>query len=267
MVQNKSSLWFIPILLVAGSALALWYYWVQVSVPDVESSLEIHKRDASVELPRPLHPIRMIGSSPADRSNLILLPPLDESDEYFKLEIVNLFSESIEYLLAQSRIIERVVATIDNFPRMHVAERIRPIGRLRDDFLVDSEDDSGTYWINASNYKRYDTLVDLATNVDLRQVVEVYRRYYPLFQNAYTDLGYPDGYFNDRLVQVIDNLIETPDIRDPVALVRPHVLYEYRDPELAALSSGQKLMLRMGRAHSERIKTRLFELRSLVTTM
>ena len=38
----------------------------------------------------------------------------------------------------------------------------------------------------------------------------MYKQYYPLFQQAYVDLGYPEGYFNDRLVEVIDHLLATP---------------------------------------------------------
>jgi hypothetical protein len=86
-----------------------------------------------------------------------------------------------------------------------------------------------------------------------------------LFQSAYTELGYPDAYFNDRLVEVIDHLLETPEPAGPVALVRPHVLYEYANPDLESLSSGQKLMLRMGNEHMVRIKKMLGELRQLIT--
>jgi len=50
-------------------------------------------------------------------------------------------------------------------------------------------------------------------------------------------------------------------------LVRPHVLYEYSDPDLEALSSGQKLLLRMGTDNGKKIKDTLRELRGLVTTM
>ena len=74
-------------------------------------------------------------------------------------------------------------------------------------------------------------------------------------------LGYPNAYFNDRAVEVIDHLLETPTPDQPILLVRPHVLYEYADPELAALSSGQKLLLRMGAEHADKIKAVLRGLR------
>jgi hypothetical protein len=83
-----------------------------------------------------------------------------------------------------------------------------------------------------------------------------------LFQEAYVGLGYPNGYFNDRVVEVIDHLIAAPVQNEPVALARPHVLYEYSDEELEALSSGQKLMLRIGNENAERLKQTLREIRS-----
>ena len=97
-------------------------------------------------------------------------------------------------------------------------------------------------------------------------IVETYRRYYPLIQEAYIGLGYPDGYFNDRAVEVIDHLLATPVPDGPVRLERPHVLYEFADPELEALSSGQKLLLRMGSDQATRLQQALAELRSRIAT-
>jgi len=103
--------------------------------------------------------------------------------------------------------------------------------------------------------------------VDVRQLASVYLRYYPLFQRAYQDLGYPNGYFNDRLVKVIDDLLATPDPPEPIALVRPKVFYEFADPELEARSAGQKLLLRMGRTDRAIIKDKLRQLRTAVAAL
>ena len=70
--------------------------------------------------------------------------------------------------------------------------------------------------------------------------------------------------FNDRVVYVIDHLLETPVPAEPVQLVRPYVLYEYADPELEALSSGQKFLLRMGAENATRTKDALAELRARI---
>jgi hypothetical protein len=100
--------------------------------------------------------------------------------------------------------------------------------------------------------------------LDAGAAVAVYRRFYPLFQQAYEDLGYPDRYFNDRLVQAIDDLLAAPEIDAPIPLVRPEVLYEFADPALESRSAGQKVLVRMGPANARRIKAKLREIRALV---
>ena len=266
-MKKQSSQWFIPIILAAAAGLALWYYWSQLkSTPAPAPPAPQPVAEAPAELPGPLHPMES-REEPEDRPELVPLPPLGESDEYFKLEVVSLFGNAIENLLVESRLIERIVATVDNLPRDHIAERIRPVGRLDNPFIVDGQDGSGEFTISTSNYRRYDALVGIVTSANLQDVTDVYRRFYPLLQKAYVDLGYPDGYFNDRLVAVIDHLLETPQVTGPVALVRPHVLYEYQDPALEALSSGQKLLIRMGNDNADAVKRTLRELRAYVTTM
>ena len=157
--------------------------------------------------------------------------------------------------------IDRIVATIDNLPRRHVAESIRPVGRLSSTFVTNGDD---VIVIDPENYARYRILVDWFVMADPDTVVELYRRYYPLLQKSYESLGYPQGYFNDRLVAVIDHLLETPVPEEPPELVRPHVLFEYTDPELEALSSGQKLLLRMGAENAMRTKQSLEALRARI---
>ena len=101
-------------------------------------------------------------------------------------------------------------------------------------------------------------------NVDPATIAAVYQRLYPLFQQTYEDLGYPGQYFNDRLVGVIDHLLETPTLPRPVLLVQPSVLYEFADPAIESLSAGQKLLLRMGPSHATVVKAKLKALRSLI---
>lgn len=267
-MERQSIQWLIPALLAIGAAAALWYYWIAVNQPAPEPVVAPATTVAEPQaMPEPLHPMPERERRLAERPQLVPLPPLDQSDDYFILEMSNVFGRSMEELLVASGTIERIVATVDNLPRAHVAERIRPVVRLEGQFVVDGQDGSGEFTINSSNFARYDVLVELLTSADLVQVVEVYRRFYPLFQGAYVDLGYPDGYFNDRLVEVIDHLLETPEISDTAPLTRPHVLYEFADPELEGLSSGQKLLLRMGAEHRSRVNQRLEELRTIITQM
>ena len=85
----------------------------------------------------------------------------------------------------------------------------------------------------------------------------MYTQWYPRFQEAYRELGYPNGSVNDPLVEAIDTLLATPTSVGPLAVVQPKVLWEFADPRLEALPAGQKIMLRMGPENADRVKAKL----------
>ena len=170
----------------------------------------------------------------------------------------------------------RLAATIDNLGRTHAAASLWPVNPAGGRFAVEERD--GATFISADNGLRYTPYVLLLETVDLRQAVGIYARIYPALQRAYEELGYPGGYLNDRLVQVIDLLLATPEIDSPVQVhlppiegplrpQRPWLLYEFADPNLQSLASGQKALLRTGSINERRIKARLAEVRRLVTAV
>jgi hypothetical protein len=263
-MKESDMRWFIPLFLAAAAGGALWYFWASTVQPADDPAPTVPEPVVE-EVERrlgPLHPIEPLEESSAGERNLVELPSLDDSDGYLRLELVNIFGRQLDELLTDETLIEKFVATVDNLPRSHVAERIRPIGRLSGGFFANTEDGGDTFHLGAENYARYEYLIGMLEYADLESLVETYRRYYPLFQEAYVGLGYPSGYFNDRVVEVIDHLLATPAPDEPIRLTRPHVLYEYSDSELEALSSGQKLMLRIGNENAERLKQTLREIRS-----
>ncbi|MEE8344430.1 MAG: DUF3014 domain-containing protein [Woeseiaceae bacterium] len=267
-MHREATQFYIPILLAIMLAAALTYYWLEINRPRPVPELAAVPAlvEPLVDEPRsPLHPFPRIESPEAPGGELVPLPALDQSDEYLKLALADVLGwQSLLKMLAETDLITRMVATIDNLPRDHVAERIRPIAGLAGPFDVEASEDNIEFTISPDSYRRYDLLVDMVTNADLNELTEVYGRFYPLFQKAYVELGYPNAYFNDRLVAVIDHLLTTPVVQDPINLVRPHVLYEFADMDLESLSSGQKLLIRMGNEHATRIKATLRELRLLI---
>ena len=95
--------------------------------------------------------------------------------------------------------------------------------------------------------------------------MDLYVRFYPLFPQAYRELGYPKKHFNDRLMQAIDDLLAAPAMTQPIELVRPKVLYECEDPALQDLSAGQKMMIRIGPENAALVKAKLREIRRELT--
>jgi hypothetical protein len=189
------------------------------------------------------------------------LPPLDDSDDVLRQDLYKLASrKTLESQLILNRIIRRFVVTVDNLPRKQLLNRKhRSNQSVRGRLIVDQ--DSNGFYLSNENYARYEPFIDLLDALDTEQVIALYLRYYPLIQAAYEDTGYPSAYFHDRLIEVIDHLLEAPDIGGRVSLVRPHVLYLYADPELEALSAGQKVFIRIGPRNAARVKAKLRELR------
>ena len=256
------------VLLVLAAGLIGLFWWFRDDIlPVAEPPVVMQPEPVVEDVPAqsgPLHPITPPRPSGSFEGELVPLPPLDDSDSYFLLALIDNFGPDVGRVLVSEALIDKFVATVDNLSRSHVAEKIRPVGRLSVAFAADAAGDNGQFYLNVDNYERYDLLVNLVATADLEGIAATYRRFYPLFQESYVRLGYPDGYFNDRVVEVIDHLLVTPEPQEPVRLVRPHVLYEFADAELEALSSGQKLLLRMGGEHATNIKQVLRDLRALI---
>ncbi len=160
-------------------------------------------------------------------------------------------------------VVRRIVVTVDNLPRPKSAVQKRPTGTVAGSFMVNGDELHAT--LDPRNFVRYQPWVAVVDRLDMRQLAAVYVHFYPLFQEAYQGLGYPNGYFNDRLVQVIDHLLATPQPSQPIAVIRPNVMYTYADPALESLSAGQKLLIRMGPENAKVIKAKLTELRAAIT--
>lgn len=190
-------------------------------------------------------------------------------------ELTGLFGRKVVLSMLQTDDFpRRFVATVDNLARPQAPVSVWPVNPTPGRFTVQSE--GGEEVISADNGLRYTPFMLLVETVEMREAVAVYVRQYPQFQQAYEELGYPKQYFNDRLVEVIDHLLATPEptgplkvrlteVRGPVQPERPWVFYEFADPALESLSSGQKILLRMGPVNERRMKAKLAEIRRLVT--
>ncbi|HEX6635911.1 MAG TPA: DUF3014 domain-containing protein [Usitatibacter sp.] len=250
----------VVILAIAG--LAGYYFWPFTQPPVLPPSPPVSAPPAPPPAaPAPESPQNPIPqpAEPAPQP----LPTVQQSDPAMRDAIGGLIGkDAFERYFVPERIVHRIVATIDNLPRKSYAQRLSPVKPPPGLFQVTGKDDDLA--IAPSNAERYSPYVRVLDAIDTGKLVSVYMHFYPLFQKAYVDLGYPNGYFNDRLVEVIDNLLAAPDVKGPVKLVVPHVLYEYADPDLQQRSAGQKLLIRMGPANAAKVKAKLREIRAKV---
>ena len=248
----------------AGAAYYVYYLAQQRPLPPVAAPPPVAATQpmpqATVEPPRVEHPIEQAAATAPP----VALPALDESDAAAHEMLAALFGGgTFDALFRPQNIVRNVVATIDNLPRKSVAPRIVPINPVPGAFRVAGPD--GAVIVGLDNAARYSPYVRAMEAMDSAKLVAIYVRLYPLFQQAYADLGYPSRYFNDRLFEVIDHLLATPDVSGPLALTQPKVLYEYANPALQDLSAGQKILLRMGGENEAKVKAKLRELKRALT--
>ena len=273
--RSRAVLFGVAIAVVAGAAAVA--LWLRPTMPGVVTEAPAPAEaplarspapptpPASAALPAIQYPVEAAASGPVE--------PLASAE----------VTRSVTDLLGRPAVLKylqlddlprRIVATVDNLGRSHAAAALWPVNPTPDRFQVLA--DGGVRTIAADNARRYAPFVALAEGVDTDRAVELYVRMYPLLQQAYEELGYPNRYFNDRLVQVIDGLLATPvpdgpievqltEVKGPVRPVRPWVRYEFADPALEALPAGQKVLLRMGPENARRLKAKLAEFRRALT--
>ena len=261
MTSDKPILWGSAAIVLAAAAAIYFYY----SHQNAETPATPPVRHTSAPVPAstepPIqHPVPAPErSAPAPQP----LPSLNESDQPVHDALKALpGSAAVEKMLVPQSLVRHIVVTVDNLPRKKVAVELRPLKATAGQFITAGNGDRVT--LAPQNYQRYAPFIDLVKSTDSKQLAALYFHFYPLFQQAYEDLGYPNQYFNDRVIEVIDNLLETPDIKGPIELVQPNVMYQYADPKLEALSAGQKTLLRMGSDDVGIAKAKLRELRALL---
>lgn len=280
---QESSRWGLVVLVLvvlAGAGGAWWWQQAQAPVvtpaapPAVTSAPPVAAAPlalpASEPASGPQNPVETLAPPEA------ALPALAGSDDHVARALGELLgARDMAAFLQMDGLVRRVVATVDNLGREHAPARLWPVHPTPERFAVVGSDPVQT--IGLDNAARYGALVRWIESVDMERAVALYARLYPLFQQAYEELGYPGRYFNDRLVAVIDHLLQAPEPASPVAVkltevkgdvpsTRPWVRYEFADPQLQSLSSGQKIMVRVGLENERRLKARLKALRTLVAT-
>lgn len=246
-----------------GVVLSRWYWPEPEQEPEKERSRVADSIPEAERTPVPKvrHPVaEKPAGTESDEKPEKPLPSLEDSDSPLRDALAVLLPERrLEDTLILKNLIGRVVLMVDTLPREALPMSRLPVRQAEGDFLVEKR--SGDIFISPDNFRRYTPYVRLAEIVDAEDLVSLYARYYPLFQQAYEDIGYPDRYFNDRLIQVIDHLVKGPEPERPVRLVQPKVRYRYADPELEALSAGRKVLIRIGSDNAAVLKTKLQEIR------
>jgi hypothetical protein len=258
-----------------------WYWWQQrkPALPPVSTAVTEPAPVAAAPAPvapaasEPSiqHPIEEPAATTAEAPRT-----LDQSEGAIVQALSALLgSKPGAAMVRRDDFVRRAVATVDNLGRTHAAPRLWPVNPMAGKFSVEQND--GKEIISQANSVRYSAFVAFAESLDSARAAALYKQNYLLFQTAYKELGYPRGYFNDRMVAVIDQLLATPepagplavkltDVKGEVASTQPWTRYEFADPQLEALPAGQKALLRMGPENARKLKAKLREFRAAIVS-
>jgi len=171
----------------------------------------------------PRHPVALPEKQPEERAEAPTEPPfpssLEQSDGYLKQRVGQLIKQpELRSLLLLKHFIQKLVVTIDTLPEANIPRQHLPIKPPAAGFLTIGRGDEQL--ISKANARRYTIYVKLFEALPDDVLLHIYRGLYPLFQQAYRQTGNRSGYFNDRLIQVMDHLLLTPELDEPLKVVR-----------------------------------------------
>ncbi len=268
--SSSGSLWVIVVLVVIVAAAA--FYFLRDEAPAASQT---------VTTPVAVAPQAIAASSVASSVVAIVeyqppmpvvevdpLPTLNESDSSILAALQQLRGEGLLQLLVPQELIRKFVLAVNNLAEGKVIHEYRPVVSPPPPFVaetfsvmiegaaVDQER------VAPANFQRYEPYVTTLALIDSDAAVAVYRRFYPLLEEAFRELGLKKPNFHSVLIAAIDNILAAPDAQGDLLLVRPKVFYQYADPALEQLPQTHKLMLRMGPENARSVKASLRQLRA-----
>ena len=183
---------------------------------------------------------------------------LNKSDALAKKAASFLATDFSQWLVAKEQL-RKWVQTVDLMADGDIPTKNRPIDYKREKFEVRKEGDS--FYDVAENHERWNGLVETITLIEPAQAAAVYRKWLPLLDEAYGELGRP-GTFDDRFRKTLDRVINA-SLQDEMAeLKQPHVYYVYADKSLEKQTALQKWIWRLGADNGAALQAFASKLRS-----
>jgi len=187
------------------------------------------------------------------------VPSLPESDAFVHQKALAMINNNvIGSSLVNQDLVRQFVVFVDNLAQGELTRKVSPVKGPEKLFTV-SEITNKVY-LNPESYHRYDAYATVLANMDEQALMHTYKQLTPLFDEAFAELGYSNAKFNDRMLQAIKIMLAAPIIEEPIELSSISVNYRFVDPNLEALPSAQKLLVRMGPENTRKVKAALRKL-------
>lgn len=188
---------------------------------------------------------------------------LAESDEWVRKKVLELSAQPRwQEWLMNKNLIRRITAAVVNIaegesPRKHfgfLGSHV-PFSALKKDEKL---------YLDPSSYGRYEFLANVLASLDAAKTTGLFKEFNLFFQEAYRELGYPQGDFQVVLIQAMKELLKVPVVEGEILLKEAVASYWMADDALEDLSDAQKHLLRMGPQNTRKIQKKLQEMALLL---
>ena len=227
-----------------------------VAAPPVKETVVVEPEPVLEEQPviETPEPVELVEPEPEPE-------PLDISDAAIKTAImaISTFPE-IGQVIVNDDLLRRFVVFTNNLAEQELAENHQFLSVPNATFRVYRQADKE--WIDAASFKRYSVYADALDSMPTDALIDLYQTYQPAITDAYLEIGDPDEDFNDRLLDAIEHLLDTPEIPVPVEVYSDSVMYKFRNERIENLSNPQKQLLRTGPENMRQIKAKLREVQT-----
>jgi hypothetical protein len=233
----------------------------QIRIQPQQPAPAIAEQEAEVAPP----PVEVEAEQPevvAETENEVELPSLNNSDS-FVLDNLRMLENGAALVqrLNPQQLIRSFVVLVENVSRDTFPQTGLPYQSMTEEMAVRNIDEN-LFVMDDSAHRRFDAVIDTFAAVDTDAAMAVYRLLSPLFQQAYSEIGYRDQNFDDTLKQAIDNVLAMELPEGPYQLVKPSVMYLYADAEIENLSTVHKQLIRIGPENTARLKNKLRQFQS-----
>jgi hypothetical protein len=186
--------------------------------------------------------------------------PLDVSDAAVKTKLLSLSDyDAFARLLIDDALLQRFVIMTSNLADESIAANNRVLTQPEKPFRTYQQ--AKKEWIDPASYKRYVPYVDVFESLETESLLQLYEEYKPAIEGIFAEIGNPSDSFDEKLLEAIDVLLDTPEVPMPVEVYTDSVMYKFSDSRLEKLTAPQKQLLRTGPENMRRIKAKLREIK------
>lgn len=184
----------------------------------------------------------------------------ETGDQYAResIDAVN-GGKALAQFVAGDYVVERAVAIIDALRRGEVPYKLLPVGKPSTTFPI--SDNGLRVTLDTAGFSRYDGFAQWVGGLNTPALVSLLNDYEMIATQALTRMGVTDFDIRSALIAATTQILSTPQVSVDAELMRREANWVYMDPELEALSSLQKQVLRMGPENADIVQQKARDIR------